>query len=1185
MGKFAHLHVHSYFSFLDGVSSVETIVKWATEFGMEAIAITDHDNLCGAARLAQAARRHGIKPIHGVEITLEGGSHLVLLAEGPEGYSNICTILTEAYMSKDWERAIAGDGAGPSPEDPSDTAPSESAGVFPAWEGVAGACTGGVEIRPLLQNPDESAGFRFRPPRQALQAPGPGSAGDVAAKFAKRRLAPRVSLSSLEEHHKGIIALSGCIARGAVPALVRAGRYRQALEFAQRLAGIFGRKSFYIELQNLAIPGGNHLTSRLAELAEEIGVGAVATNDVHYCKKSDFALHDVLTCIRTLTRLDEVHPERRLNAENYLKPVEEMASVFRRHPEAVAAAGEITDRCSPGLPLDQKLFPTFVPPGRAGTSAEYLRRLVYEGASSRYGTITQAIKSRLDHELDVICTLGYEDYFLMVWDVADFARQKGIRFAGRGSAADSAVAYCLFITGVDPIARGLLFERFLSLERAQKPDIDIDFDARRRDEVRDYLQRKYGPERVATVCTFNTFRARSAVRDVGKAMGLPSEDIDRLAKRLPYMCADEIRAAFERYPELRGSGVPVEKYSRLFEVCEALAGVPRHIGTHLGGVVASRVPLVKVTPLQMAARGVVITQFDKDDVEEVGLIKLDMLSLRMLAAVEDSVGSSGVDYQRIPLDDEATYDMLNAGETVGTFQLESPAQRALQGQLGASTIEDIVASVALIRPGPVQGNMVEPFVARRRGLEDVTYVHPSLERILKKTYGVVLYQEQVIEIATAVAGFTPGESDRLRKVMTHYRARAEMDEIGKEFVRKAMEHGAPREVAETVLSYIVAYAGYGFCEAHAAAFADTAYKTAYLLRHFPAEFYTAILNNQPMGFYPPNTICVEARRRGVRILPVDINRSAERFTVEDGAIRVGLLRVRGMSEETATRIVASRGPWGYASIEDFFVRVPVDRDLLENLVLCGAFDSLCPNRRAALWEIARQLWTAERSGRRSREQASPNGSGSGDSHAVIPGLATPVRHGFNDSAGVASAVASAPAGAAGAGDSDGDGTRTGEDAGTRSGAGGRARNAQTGNGFLRSLRDIPDFSEIDKFKHEFYVLGLHPTKHPMEFYRSRLARVGVLTAAAAKEMESGTSVQVAGVVVRPHRPPTRSGRLVVFFSLEDETGLIDVTVFEDVYRRCRGVMFTSPVVVVEGRVERRGNTVSIASCQVRKDLP
>ncbi len=1029
MGGFAHLHVHSHFSFLDGASSVEALVKAAAELGMEAIALTDHDNLCAAARFARVARRYGIKPIHGAEVVLEDGGHLLLLAEGPRGYSNICTILTEAHMSRGWEKA-----------------------------------------------PEKTA------------------------EFIERRLAPKVSVASLEEHREGIVALSGC-ARGSIPALIRAGRLGRALELARRYVDIFGRGNFLVELQDMRIPGNLGLLSRLHELAGEIGAGVVATNDVHYCSKGDFAIHDVLTCIRTLTRLDDVHPERRLNAENYLKPQEEMALLFHGYPEAIRAAGEIAERCEPGLLLDRRLSPDFVPP--EGTSGEYLRHLVYEGARSRYGTITSAIRARLDHELDVICALEYEDYFLMVWDVVAFARQRKIRFAGRGSAADSAVAYCLFITDVDSIARGLLFERFLSLERAQKPDIDIDFDARRRDEVRDYLQRRYGPERVATVCTFNTFQARSAVRDVGKAMGFPPGDIDRLAKRIPHMCADEIGEAIEKYPELRGSGIPFERYSQLFDVCRALAGAPRHIGTHLGGVVVSRIPLATVTPLEMAARGVVITQFDKDDVEEVGLIKLDLLSLRMLAAVEDSVRSSGIDYQRIPLDDKATYEMLNAGDTIGAFQLESPAQRALQSRLGASAIEDIVASVALIRPGPVQGNMVEPFIARRRGLEEVTYVHPSLERILGKTYGVVLYQEQVIEIATAVAGFTPGESDRLRKVMTHYRSRAEMDAIGKEFLEKATEHGTPRAVAETVLSYIVGYAGYGFCEAHAAAFADTAYKTSYLLRHFPAEFYTAILNCEPMGFYPPNTICVEARRRGIRILPVDINRSAEGFAVEAGAIRVGLLKVRGMNEEMAARIVASRKAGGYVSIEDFCARVPVDRALLENLVLCGAFDSLHPNRRAALWEIPRALRGVGRGG----------GGDPGDD---------------------------------------------------------RARR-----------RNIPDFSEVDKFKHEFYVLGLHPTRHPVEFYRARLIRDGVLPVACAKQKDPGALLKVAGLVIRPHRPPTRSGRIVVFLSLEDETGLIDVTVFEDTYRACEGAMFTSPMLVVEGHLDRRANMPSITASFVR----
>jgi error-prone DNA polymerase len=760
--NFAHLHVHSCFSFQDGASGVEKLVRKAGELGMDAMAITDHNNLSAAVRFTKAAKECGIKPICGAEVTLEDGSHLVLLAENPKGYSNISKILTEAYMSRDWQNTAQ------------------------ALEGKDVAKT-----------------------REELK---------------RRRLQPKVYLASLEEHNEGIIALSGCM-RGAIPILIRSGRFGCALRLARKYAGIFGPDRFYIELENLCVPGNAWLLSRLVELADEVGVGVCATNNVHYIKKEDFMIHDVLTCIRTLTKLDDVHPERRSNAENYLKSPEEMEALFRLWPEAVRTAGEIAARCEPGLLPGRNLFPEFPLP--SGTnSAEHLRRLVYKGAETRYGNVTPEIKSRLEHELNIICTLGYEDYFQVAWDIVMFAKGEGIRFAGRGSAADSAVAYCLFITNVDPIRRGLIFERFLSLERAQKPDIDIDFDARRRDEVKRYVRHKYGTEHVATVCTFNTFKARSAVRDVGKVLGISGSDLDRLAKRLPHIYADEIEIAIKKYPELYSGDISFDEYLRLFEVCHALAGLPRHIGTHLGGLVVSRIPLAEVSPLQVSAGGDVIVQFDKDDVEEIGLIKLDLLSLRMLSAVEDSVASSRVDPEKIPLDDDATYKMVNKGETIGVFQLESPAQRALQGRLGASDIEDIVASIALIRPGPIQGNMVEPFIARRKGQEDVTYIHPALEKILGKTYGVVLYQEQVIEIASAIAGFTPGEADRLRKVMTHHRSRAEMDEIGKEFVKKAVKNGVAKDVAETILSYIVGYAGYGFCQAHAAAFADTSYKTA-----------------------------------------------------------------------------------------------------------------------------------------------------------------------------------------------------------------------------------------------------------------------------------------------------------------------------------------------------------------------
>lgn len=1031
MKNFAHLHVHSCFSFQDGASGVERLVRKAGELGMDAMAITDHNNLSAAARFTKAAKECGIKPICGAEVTLEDGSHLVLLAENPKGYSNISKILTEAYMSRDWQNTAQ------------------------ALEGKDAAKT-----------------------REELK---------------RRRLQPKVYLASLEEHNEGIIALSGCM-HGAIPILIRSGRFGCALRLARKYAGIFGPDRFYIELENLCVPGNAWLLSRLVELADEVGVGVCATNNVHYIKKEDFMIHDVLTCIRTLTKLDDVHPERRSNAENYLKSPEEMEALFRLWPEAVRTAGEIAARCEPGLLPGRNLFPEFPLPSGT-TSAEHLRRLVYKGAETRYGNATPEIKSRLEHELNIICTLGYEDYFQVAWDIVMFAKGEGIRFAGRGSAADSAVAYCLFITNVDPIRRGLIFERFLSLERAQKPDIDIDFDARRRDEVKRYVRHKYGTEHVATVCTFNTFKARSAVRDVGKVLGISGSDLDRLAKRLPHIYADEIEIAIKKYPELYSGDISFDEYLRLFEVCHALAGLPRHIGTHLGGLVVSRIPLAEVSPLQVSAGGDVIVQFDKDDVEEIGLIKLDLLSLRMLSAVEDSVASSRVDPEKIPLDDDATYKMVNKGGTIGVFQLESPAQRALQGRLGASDIEDIVASIALIRPGPIQGNMVEPFIARRKGQEEVTYIHPALEKILGKTYGVVLYQEQVIEIASAIAGFTPGEADRLRKVMTRHRSRAEMDEIGKEFVKKAVKNGVARDVAETILSYIVGYAGYGFCQAHAAAFADTSYKTAYLLRHFPAQFYAAILNNQPMGFYPANTICLEARRRGVRILPVDINMSAYEFRVEDGAIRIGLKQVRGMEGDIAGEIIRSRGGSGYDSLFDFVRRVSIPKNILENLILCGAFDNIHSNRKAMLW--------------------------------AVPGV---------------------------------------------------VRGSMI-------LPRVEDFSEPEKFKREYYILGLHPNVHPVELQRVQLNKDNIVTTSCARKMPIGTFVKVAGLVIRPHRPPTRSGKVVVFFSLEDETGLIDITVFESIYKQCKGVVFTRPMVTVEGRVDLRGNIPSIIASSIYGNIP
>ena len=947
------------------------------------------------------------------------------------------------------------------------------------------------------------------------------------------RRRPALPLAALERHAQGLIALSGCWRGGAAAALWR-GDEDRARGYLQRLREIFGRR-LYVELVDLRWPGSRRLVARLAQLAEELGLPVVATNDVHFASKADFPVHDVLTCVRTLSRLEDLHPQRRLNGENYLKSPEEMARLFEPWPQALRHTLAIAEACDDlVLPLGERLFPAYPVPG-GQKAAGLLRELTYRGAVERYGRLTAALKDRLEHELSVIEQLGFEDYFLVVWEVVRWARERGIRTAGRGSAADSAVAYCLGLTEVDPVRRGLMFERFLSLERAQAPDIDIDMDWRRRDEVAVYVHRRFGEDRVAAVATYHTFRARSAVRDLGKALGLEERELDQLASRLPPIPADAIRTALQSFPELRQGGPwqgrRGQRFQLLFDLAEAVAGFPRHLGTHLGGLIISRTPVAEVVPLQLAAKGCVVAQLDKDDVEAMGFIKLDLLALRTLGAVDDAVRlirrsprGRSFRYEAIPPDDPATYGMLRQGETVGVFQLESPAQRALQGRLGARHIEDIVASVALIRPGPIKGNMVGPFIARRQGREPVTYLHPALERILRKTYGVVLYQEQVIEIAVAVAGFTPGEADRLRRAMTHHRSQREMEALGTLFVERAVARGVPPETARAIFACIEGYAGYGFCEAHAAAFADTAYKTAYLLRHYPAQFFAALLDNQPMGFYPPRTLVVEARRRGVQVVGPDVNASEEGYAVLEapGApplVRTPLKAARSVGEAHAAAVLQERRRGGpFRSFWDLCRRVALPRDALESLILSGALDSLHPNRRALLWNLPTLLRTA-------RLAPSPH---DGWLEQTVPGLY--------------GACADAPPG-------------------------------------------VQDFSAFEKVALELYALGFSPQGHLLEFLRPALARQGVVTAQAARELPDGRTVQVAGLVVRPHRPPTRSGRTVVFLTLEDETGLLDVTVFEGIYQSFGHHLFTQPALRIWGRLQRQGPASVAVVARAAAPLP
>ncbi len=1010
---FVHLHCHSPFSFLDGGSQLEELVRTAAEAGMDALAITDHDNLCAAVDFRRLAEIHGIKPIIGVEFTLQGGFHLVTLARGARGWSNLCALVSRSHLKN-------------------------------------------------------------------------------------QRGQPRLDPGWLEELGEDLFAFSGCRC-GEIPSLLLRGEKSQAKSRLHFYRRVFGKR-FFLEIQPGFLPGDRMLHSSLHELARETKTPMVATNNVHYAQKSDFWVHDLLICVRTRTPLSKPDPARPLNAENYLKTPRTMRRYFRHIPQAIRNTERIASECAPLPPFGENHHPSVnLPPG--ASSQGHLRRRVYEGARWRYGRITPEIEKRLQHELGIINKMGYADYFLLVEDVVRFAREKGIRYLGRGSAADSAVAYCLGITQVDAIARNHLFERFMSPERGEKPDIDIDFDARRRDEVIKYVYDKHGADRVARVATYQTFRGRSAIRDLGSVMEYPPEEIDALAKTLPAGSrAGDCRHLIESLPEFvnrRDSDSRWDGYGKLLSAVEAVGGFPRHLGTHLGGLVISDGPLREITPLQMSGGGEVISQFDKGGVEDLGLIKLDILSLRTLSAVDDTVceiktKEPDFSLDRVSMDDADTYRMIGRGQTVGVFQLESPAQRALQARLQPSCLEDIICSVALIRPGPIKGDMVEPFIARRQGDEPVTYPHPLLRPVLKKTHGVILFQEQVIETAVRVADFTPGEADRLRRVMSHKRRGGEMNELRALFVCRAQQRGLEEKVAEEIFSSIEGYASYGFCEAHAAAFGSLAYKTAYLLCHYPAEYYAALLTNSPMGYYPPNTLCTEARQRGVEILGVDVNASGAKFRVEGRNIRISLAQVKGMSEEALQSILRAREESKFSSFDDYWRRTRVDRDVTENLVLAGAFRRLDDNRRGLLWRLP------------------PEG----------------------------------------------------------------------GKGGLSEPREgIEDFSRWEKAQWERRILRIDTDGSMFGLLRPRLQGMGVMTVRRAKKAPDGRRVRVAGEVVRPHRPPTRSGRTVVFFCLEDETAMIDVTVFSRIYAEYGHLLFSpqAAFLVVQGEVQRRGRGVSIVA--------
>ena len=1056
-GAFVHLHVHSPFSFMDGAAPLAGLVERAAQLDMPALALTDHQGLSGAIRFYKMCTAAGIRPIIGCEVVVETAG---ILGE-------------EADL------------------------PPEKRLVLPARVGFGRAAGVGYHLTLLARDFDGYRNLCRLLSRTHLRGPHENSI---------------VTLRDLETHAEGLIGLSGC-GNGEAPRAVLARAPGRAREALRRLAGCFSAGDFYVELVHPLTTDGARLVGGLTSLADELALPVVATNNVHYLRSEDHRIHDVLASAGSRTSLPG--PLGRPNAELWLKPAAEMRLLFEGLPRACDATLEIAAKCRLELPLGQFHFPgADIPKGE--TSYSVLAKESWRGLERRYNPLVPEAISRLQHELSLIDSMGFSEYFLVVKEIVDFAKSQGIRCSGRGSAGDSIVSYSLGITDADPVRHDLLFERFLNPERRQMPDIDVDFDSARRDEVIEFIYRRFGSEHVAMVATVNTMTAKSAVRTVARSFGLPLAEVNRLTRHLPWVSARKIREVLATYPEcahhpLRDEGA----HSLLLDLAEQLDHCPMHLGTHLGGFIITREPIASWTPLQWAAKGTVVSQYDKDDIEALGLVKMDILGLRIHSAISEAVEIArarvGADAVPEPFDltpdDPAVFAQVSSADTVGMFQLESSGQRNLSTRLKSSTFEDIIAQISLFRPGPLEAEMIVPFIRRRHGLEPVTVPHEGMREVLADTYGVIVYQEQVLLVARAVAGFGLAEADSLRRAMTKGRSRADMERIRGHFLERAMDRGVSAEVAEEVFRQLEGFAAYGFNKAHAACFAVVSYASAWLRTYYPAEFAAAILNNEPMGFYTPRLVLNDARRHGIGILPPHINESGARYAVEsDGrAIRVGLRDIHRMNTRLLAAIESEQAVRPFRDLTDFLRRTRAELPAAESLVRVGALDGLgiteegrAPTRDELIMLLPEVKAVLAREGV------------AGDDTLCLAPAPT---HPPEDPSHV------------------------------------------SGWGVARRLSA------------ELELTGLSLTAHPLSLARADLESRGVTWARDLAALPDRSRVRVAGVRERAQTPRTRSGKRTCFLTLEDPTGLLDVVVFSDALARSGEAIVKHRAYIVDGTLQ------------------
>ena len=1069
--SFAHLHVHTEYSLLDGSNKIKEYVARVKELGMNSAAITDHGVMYGVIDFYREARKQGINPILGCEVyvapnsrfdrEVTGGDdryyHLVLLAENNEGYENLTKIVSKGFVE----------------------------------------------------------GYYYK---------------------------PRVDKELLRTYHKGIIALSACLA-GEVPRYLTKGMYEEAKDRALEYQEIFGKGNYFLELQDHGIPDQQLVNQQLMKLSQETGIELVATNDVHYTYADDEKAHDILLCIQTGKKLSDENRMRYEGGQYYVKSEEEMAALFPYARQALENTQKIADRCSVEIEFGVTKLPKYdVPEGY--TSWEYLQKLCYEGLDQRYRTPSQELKDRLAYELDTIRHMGYVDYFLIVWDFIKYAKDHGIAVGpGRGSAAGSIVSYCLGITTIDPIHYQLLFERFLNPERVSMPDIDVDFCYERRQEVIDYVTRKYGKDCVAQIVTFGTLAARGVIRDVGRVMDLPYAYVDSIAKMIPQELGITIDKALQMNPELRKLYESDETVTHLIDMAKRLEGLPRHCSMHAAGVVICQKPVEEYVPLSRAADGTITTQFIMTTLEELGLLKMDFLGLRTLTVIQNAVQLArkkqpDLQIDKIDYNDKAVLDYIGTGKTEGIFQLESAGMKGFMKELKPHSLEDIIAGISLYRPGPM--DFIPQYIRGKNDRSSITYDCPQLEPILAPTYGCIVYQEQVMQIVRDLAGYTLGRSDLLRRAMSKKKA-AVMEKERKTFVYGDEETGVPgcikngidEQTANKIYDEMIDFAKYAFNKSHAAAYAVVSYQTAWLKYYYPVEYMAALMTSvidNPTKVAEYIYVC---RQMGIKILPPDINKGEADFSVDGGDIRYGLAAIKSIGRPVIRAIVNDRKELGeFRNLEDFITRISsrelMNKRLVENLIKAGALDVLGGTRKQFM-SIYIQ---------------------------IVDHMQQEKKNSMVGQMSLFDMVSE-----------------------------------EQKEEFQIRMPDVGEYTKENLLGFEKEVLGVYVSGHPLESYEEEWRKVISATTADFQvdpevgytKVRDGAREIIGGIIVEKTVKHTKTNQMMAFLTVEDLFGTVEVVVFPRDYEKYRQYLEEDNKIFVKGRVSEEDDKASKLICE--KILP